>query len=195
MTVKCTLIHIGVKSFCIQHPNMSCVFAKVKYADAYFHTGFSSRIEQIVSIDFASFMNIWQGRIDVVEFIIEQMHRNKVQPDPSTCLYVFSGYVDRGFHSTAMEALQVLSMRMLCEDEDSGLLQDRRSEFEDLIHSEDVEAESQILQFFKDSGENLAAALLHLRWCAIAGFPISWSLDQSQWAKRLSTNYDTRRKS
>ncbi|KAJ4717572.1 Pentatricopeptide repeat [Melia azedarach] len=136
-----------------------------------------------------------KGRIDVVEFIIEQMHRNKVQPDPSTCLYVFSGYVDRGFHSTAMEALQVLSMRMLCEDEDSGLLQDRRSEFEDLIHSEDVEAESQILQFFKDSGENLAAALLHLRWCAIAGFPISWSLDQSQWAKRLSTNYDTRRKS
>ncbi|KAK4853404.1 hypothetical protein QYF36_008673 [Acer negundo] len=147
-----------------------------------------------IQLDILSYNTILQqawlkGRIDVIEFIIEQMHQQKIQPDPSTCHYVFTGYVDRGFHSTAIEALQVLSMRMLSEEEDT--LQEKKTKFEDLILTEDSEPESKILQLFKDS-ENLGSALLNLRWCALAGYSISWSPDQSPWARRLSTNYNTR---
>ncbi|XP_021902495.1 pentatricopeptide repeat-containing protein At1g76280 isoform X2 [Carica papaya] len=132
-----------------------------------------------------------KGRIDVIEFIVEQMHRDKVQPDPSTCECVFTAYVDQGFHSTAVEVLCVLSMRMLCKE--ASILQEKRTEFEDLILSEDLEAESRILQFFKDSEENLAIAMLNLRWCATVGFQIYWPPSESQWARRLLTNYDFRR--
>lgn len=133
-----------------------------------------------------------KGRIDVLELIIEIMHQEKVQPDPSTCGYVFSAYTERGFHSTAMEALQVLSMRMISEDENS--LQEMKMEIEDdFILSEDSEAETRILEFFRDSEENFATALLNLRWCAMLGFPISWSPNQSPWARRLATNYTARK--
>lgn len=127
-----------------------------------------------------------------MEFILEQMHQDKVQPDPSTCYYVFSAYVDRGFHNTAMEALQVLSMWMI-SNEDSTLEEKKRQFEDDVVLSEDLEAESRILQFFKDSEEHLAVALLNLRWCAMLGFPISWSPNQSGWVRRLKTNYDTAR--
>ncbi|KAK6256990.1 hypothetical protein QUC31_000449 [Theobroma cacao] len=133
-----------------------------------------------------------KGRIDIMEFILEQMHQDKVQPDPSTCYYVFSAYVDRGFHNTAMEALQVLSMWMI-SNEDSTLEEKKRQFEDDVVLSEDLEAESRILQFFKDSEEHLAVALLNLRWCAMLGFPISWSPNQSGWVRRLKTNYDTAR--
>ncbi|XVF63548.1 hypothetical protein PTKIN_Ptkin09bG0095600 [Pterospermum kingtungense] len=129
-----------------------------------------------------------KGRIDIMEFIIVRMHQDKVQPDPSTCHHVFSAYVDRGFNNTAMEALQVLSMWMI-SDEDSKL-EEKKIEFEDdFVLSEDLEAESRILQVFKDSDEYLAVALLNLRWCAILGFPISWSPNQSQWVRGLMDNY------
>ncbi|GAY48998.1 hypothetical protein CUMW_115890 [Citrus unshiu] len=134
-----------------------------------------------------------KGRIDVIEFIIEQMHQNKVQPDPSTCHFVFSGYVNCGFHNAAMEALQVLSMRMLCEE--VSTLEEKRSDFEDLILAEDSESESRILQFCEDSDENLAftAALLQLRWCTIVGFPISWSLDRASGLENSQTNSNSRK--
>lgn len=48
-----------------------------------------------------------------MEYIIVRMHQDKVQPDPSTCCYVFTAYIDHGFNNTAMEALQVLSMWMI----------------------------------------------------------------------------------
>ncbi|XVF35846.1 hypothetical protein REPUB_Repub19eG0006300 [Reevesia pubescens] len=131
-----------------------------------------------------------KGRIDIMEFIVERMRQDKVQPDPSTCHYVFSGYVDRDFHNTAVEALQVLSMWMI-SDEDSTLEEKKREFEDDFVLSEDLEAESRILQVFKDYDEHLAAALLNLRWCAILGFQISWSPNQSQWARRLTANYDS----
>lgn len=121
----------------------------------------------------------------MVELIVEQMHQEKINPDPSTCSYVFSAYVEAGFYSTAMEALQVLSMRMISEDDD--ILEEARIEYENLIVAEDMEAELNIMKLFRDS-ENLALALLNLRWCAMAGYPISWLPNDSQWAKRLSTN-------
>lgn len=70
---------------------------------------------------------------------------------------------------------------------------EKRDAFEeDLILADDLEAESRIIEFFKDSKENLAVGLLNLRWCAIVGSPISWLPDQSQWAKRLSNSYGSR---
>ncbi|BBG96358.1 hypothetical protein Prudu_005143 [Prunus dulcis] len=127
----------------------------------------------------------------VVEFVVEWMHQEKVQPDPATCHFVFSAYANSGFHSTAMEALQALSMRMICEEDGSF---PEKAEFEDdFIFAEDLEAESRIVQLFKDSEENLAVALLNLRWCAVLGFPISWSPNQSPWARRLSSNYTARK--
>ncbi|KAG7951485.1 hypothetical protein I3843_12G008600 [Carya illinoinensis] len=132
-----------------------------------------------------------RGRIDVIEFIVERMHQEKIQPDPSTCHYVFSAYVDQGFHSTAVEALQVLSMRMLSEE--VGTHDEKTQIEDDFILAEDSEAESRILQLFMNSEENVAVALLNLRWCAILGFSTCRSPDQSPWAVRLARNYDTRK--
>lgn len=123
-----------------------------------------------------------------MEYIIVRMHQDKVQPDPSTCCYVFTAYIDHGFNNTAMEALQVLSMWMISVEDCK--LEEKKKEFEDdFVLSEDSEDESRILQVFKDSDEHLAAALLNLRWCAILGFPISWSPNQSQWVRGMSNNY------
>lgn len=124
-----------------------------------------------------------QKRIDVIEFLVECMHQEKIQPDPATCSYVFSAYVEAGFHNTAIQALQVLSMRMMGEDGD--LYKEKREFVDEFILAEDSDAESRILKFFEESEENLAVALLNLRWCAMAGFPMCWSADQSLWAERL----------
>ena len=116
------------------------------------------------------------------------MHEQRVQPDPSTCYFVFSAYADHDYISTAMEALQVLSLRMISEE--SSILEESRTEFEEnYILAEDSEAESRIVELFKDSNENLAVALMNIRWCATLGFQISWLPNQSSWAKRLSSNY------
>lgn len=143
-----------------------------------------------VLIDYSTPVNsIFQGRIDVVELIVEKMHQEKIQPDPSTCSHVFSAYVENGFHSTAMEALQVLSMRMISEQDD--ILEENRLKYENLIFDEELEAESQIIEVFKYS-PYLAVALLYLRWCATLLLPISWLPNQSLWAKRLSSDYASR---
>lgn len=118
------------------------------------------------------------------------MHQEKIRPDSGTCSSVFTAYTNCGFYSTAMEALQVLSMRIIC-DEDGSCSEKTKFE-DDYIFAEDEGAESRIIQHFKDSKEDLAVALLNLRWCAVLGFPISWLPDQSPWAKRLSTNYTAR---
>lgn len=114
---------------------------------------------------------------------MERMHREKVPPDPRTCGYVFSAYVNSGFHNTAIEALQVLSLRMMSED--GNILGEKKKFVNEFILSEDLAAESQILKLFEDSEDELAIGLLNLRWCAIAGFPICESADESMWARRL----------
>ncbi|XP_010692816.1 pentatricopeptide repeat-containing protein At1g76280 isoform X4 [Beta vulgaris subsp. vulgaris] len=125
-----------------------------------------------------------RGRIDVLETVIQGMHWEKIKPDPSTCSYVFSAYVDCEYFGTAVEALQVLSMRMISLDQDT--VEDFRKEFEDLIYAEEQEAETRIVQIFRDS-VNLGAALLNLRWCSLVGSSISWMPDQSLWAIRLAS--------
>ncbi|KAK9160415.1 hypothetical protein Syun_006756 [Stephania yunnanensis] len=129
-----------------------------------------------------------KGHIDIIEFVVEKMHGKKIQPDPSTCWYVFSAYVDRGFFSTAMEALQVLSLRMISEEERT--LREKREDYEDIfILAEDSEAEERIIKTFMDSNEHIAAALLNLRCCTLAGISISWLPSISLWARRLSSTY------
>lgn len=113
------------------------------------------------------------------------MHREKIQPDPSTLWYTFSAYVECELHTTAMEALQVLSIRMISED----ILCEKRASLEDLVHSEDPDAELKIINAFKASEEFLATALLNLRWCAVLGSSISWSPEESFWARRLAASY------
>lgn len=130
------------------------------------------------------FHEMIQGRIDVLETVIQGMHWEKIKPDPSTCSYVFSAYVDCEYFGTAVEALQVLSMRMISLDQDT--VEDFRKEFEDLIYAEEQEAETRIVQIFRDS-VNLGAALLNLRWCSLVGSSISWMPDQSLWAIRLAS--------
>ncbi|KAL1557173.1 hypothetical protein AAHA92_12695 [Salvia divinorum] len=130
-----------------------------------------------------------KGKIGVLELIVEKMHRLKIQPDPSTCRHVFSAYADNGFHSTAMEALQVMSLRMISEEDD--ILEEYRLKYENLMLDEESDAESEIVGIFKDSPD-LVVSLLNLRWYAILVSPPSWLPDQSPWAKRLSSNYTAR---
>ncbi|KAM7490414.1 hypothetical protein LguiA_033335 [Lonicera macranthoides] len=131
-----------------------------------------------------------KGRMDIIELVVEQMHRERVPPDSSTCGYVFSAYVDNGYLTTAMEALQVLSMRMISEENDSTLEEKRALFEEDFILSEDLEAvDLRLVELFEDSKEDLAVALMNLRWSAIVGFPFSWLPNASQWAMRLSRTY------
>lgn len=129
----------------------------------------------------------FQGRIDIIEMIIERMHQQKIQPDPATCNYVFSAYARHEFHTSAMEALQVLSLRMISEDE--AILRERRASFEDLVRSEDPDVESWIVNIFEEVNEHLAVALLNLRWCAISGHAVSWQPGENPWARRLASCY------
>ncbi|CAA6671155.1 unnamed protein product [Spirodela intermedia] len=128
-----------------------------------------------------------KGRIDIIEMIIERMHRQKIQPDPATCNYVFSAYIRHDFHNSAMEALQVLSLRMISQDE--AVLRERRASFEDLVHSEDPDVESWMINIFEEVNEHLAVALLNLRWCAMSGHSISWQPEENLWARRLASLY------
>lgn len=125
----------------------------------------------------------WKDRIDIIEYVMDRMHKERVPPDPETCGHVVSAYVNREFFTTAMEALQVMSIHMIPQED---INKNREIFEEDFIYSEDSEAESRALDLFKDSNENLAVALLNLRWCAMAGYRILWLTGQSRWVKRLS---------
>lgn len=124
-----------------------------------------------------------QWRIDVVESIIKRMHQERIQPDPCTCSQAFYAYVKQGFISTGIEALQVLSLRMISLDE--SYLADQKANMEDLVLGEDLDSETWIVDIFKNSQEHFAAALLNLRWCAMSGYSICWAPSRSMWAKSL----------
>ncbi|KAG8049901.1 hypothetical protein GUJ93_ZPchr0009g1135 [Zizania palustris] len=132
-----------------------------------------------------------KGQIHVVEYIVECIHRAKIQPDQSTLWYTFCAYVDQELYNTAIEALQVLSVRMLSGDAD--ILKDKGVILEDLILSEEPNAELRIMKTFEPTKEHLATALLNLRWCAIMGSTISWSPEESLWARRLASSYANKR--
>uniref|UniRef100_A0A0D9XER6 Pentacotripeptide-repeat region of PRORP domain-containing protein n=1 Tax=Leersia perrieri TaxID=77586 RepID=A0A0D9XER6_9ORYZ len=132
-----------------------------------------------------------KGQIHVVEYIVECIRRAKIQPDQSTLWYTFCAYVDQELYNTATEALQVLCVRMLSEEAD--VLKEKGVILEDLILSEEPDAELRIMKTFEAS-EHLATALLNLRWCATTGSTISWSPEDSVWARRLASSYDGNRR-
>lgn len=133
-----------------------------------------------------------KGLIDVIELILEQMRRNKVKPDPSTCTYACSAYAELDFHSTAVEVLRVLSLRMISEDDVD--LHEKRTRFEDLVCSEDPSVESKIVSIFKGGEEYIAVGLLNLRLCTfVMGHPLSWSTEDSLWAQRLSSSFPSKK--
>ncbi|KAF2916657.1 hypothetical protein DAI22_09g135800 [Oryza sativa Japonica Group] len=132
-----------------------------------------------------------KGQIHVVEYIVECIHRAKIRPDQSTLWYTFCAYVDQELYNTAIEALQVLSVRMISEEAD--VLKEKGVIVEDLILSEEPDAELKIMKTF-EATEHLATALLNLRWCATMGSTISWSPEDSLWARRLASSYDGNRR-
>jgi len=133
-----------------------------------------------------------RGKIHVLEYIVECIHRAKIQPDPSTLWYTFCAYEEHELYNTAIEALLVLSMRMISED--VSILSEKRIVFEDLILSEEPDAELRIIRAFQAGEEFFATALLNLRWCATMGATISWSPEESLWARRLASSYDANKR-
>lgn len=131
-----------------------------------------------------------RGRLDIIELLVEHMHRENIQPDPETCLHVFSSYYERGLIDTAFEALQVLSVRTISEDE--TIQREMQSTFEALVLDEDSQVEESFMEIFNDSKEYLAAALFNMRLCALSGVPNCWIPDKSPWAIRLCSQYDQR---
>jgi len=63
---------------------------------------------------------------------------------------------------------------------------------DEFILDEDLASESHIFKLFEDSEDKVAIGLLNLRWCAMIGFPICESADQSLWAKRLEVRFQKR---
>lgn len=133
-----------------------------------------------------------RGQIHVLEYILECIHRSKIQPDPSTLWYTFCAYEEHELYNTAIESLLVLSMRMISED--AGIPSEKRIVFENLILSEEPDAEFRIIRAFQAGEEFLATALLNLRWCATMGATVSWSPEESLWAKRLAASYDANKR-
>uniref|UniRef100_A0A453IZQ9 Pentacotripeptide-repeat region of PRORP domain-containing protein n=1 Tax=Aegilops tauschii subsp. strangulata TaxID=200361 RepID=A0A453IZQ9_AEGTS len=133
-----------------------------------------------------------KGNIHVVEYIVECIHRAKIRPDESTLWYTFCAYVDQELYNTALEALQVLSMRMISLD--ASILKEKGAALEDLILSEDPDAELKIIRTFEATEECSAAALLNLRWCVTMGSTISWSPEDNLWARRLASSYDANKR-
>ncbi|XP_062193973.1 pentatricopeptide repeat-containing protein At1g76280 isoform X2 [Phragmites australis] len=133
-----------------------------------------------------------RGQIHVAEYIVECIHRAKIQPDPSTLWYTFCVYTEHELYNTAIEALQVLSLRMIPKD--VSVLSEKGIILEDLILSEEPDAELRIIRMFEEGEEYLATALLNLRWCATIGATISWSPEESLWARRLASSYDANKR-
>ena len=78
--------------------------------------------------------------------------------------------------------------------EDVSILSEKRIVFEDLILSEEPDAELRIIRAFQAGEEFFATALLNLRWCATMGATISWSPEESLWARRLASSYDANKR-
>jgi hypothetical protein len=120
------------------------------------------------------------------------VHRAKIQPDPTTLWYTFCTYTEQELYNTAIEALQVLSLRMISED--ITLLSEKGIVLEDLVLSEEPDAELGIIRSFEAGEEYIMTALLNLRWCATMDATISWSPEESIWARRLASSYDANKR-
>ncbi|KAF3445911.1 hypothetical protein FNV43_RR11088 [Rhamnella rubrinervis] len=187
---------VGLLMYCFE--NWEVMKSEILLEDENFNEALNlldQAISEGIQLDVLLFNTILKkasekGLIDVIELVVERMRQEKVRPDTSTCNHVLSAYVNCGFHNTAMEAMQVLSMRMLCEKDRS--LPDEPEFRDDFILAEGLEVESRVLELFKDCDDDLAVALLNLRLSAIlVGSSVSFSPNESPWPRRLSTEYAT----
>ncbi|KAJ7551399.1 hypothetical protein O6H91_06G013400 [Diphasiastrum complanatum] len=138
-------------------------------------------------------------RLDLIEFLVEDMYRQGIQPDNLTCLQVVYAYVHAQQADDAAIALHVLSSRMLVTDnvnntEVSGanvddqlkvLAQDRETEMEDLS--------SILLKDASDSQEPVAMAMYNLNLANIAAGSNDSLIGQHVWTARLCSLYDKRK--
>ncbi|KAL4579053.1 hypothetical protein LXL04_015188 [Taraxacum kok-saghyz] len=146
----------------------------------------TSRGIQLDAVLFNTILNTasWKGRIDIIEYVMDRMHEERVPPDAQTCIHVFSVYEDCKLFDTAIEALQVMSVNMLSKQD----IEENGSIFvDDFIYGEDSRVELKAVDLFRDCKENVAVALLNLRGCAIMGGDrIPWLTGQSRWVRRIS---------
>ncbi|KAI4388505.1 hypothetical protein MLD38_000826 [Melastoma candidum] len=193
----CTLVSLMIRSGCLPVTTTFTILLKILLDDENYDEAFyllAQARSEGMSLDVLFYNTLIKklsekGELALLEHVIELMRRDNVQPDPSTCSYVVAAYVDNGYMKTAMQALQVLSVRMISQD--GTVPEDRRSTYNEFILSEDPMVESQLASLFEIDDDNLAFALLNLRWCAIEGTaPISWSPEESPWAQRLRIKYD-----
>lgn len=94
----------------------------------------------------------------------------------------------RGFHNTAIEALQVL--RRIWHFRLKGI---RIWGFHPCWRFGNCVTKTPILQRFR-SESYIYSCSLAVKMVCYTWVPTSWSPDQSLWARRLSTNSDTRQK-
>ncbi|KAL6843350.1 hypothetical protein ACP4OV_027063 [Aristida adscensionis] len=139
-----------------------------------------------------TFTSLLKSQIHVIEYIAECIHQAKILPDPSTLWYTSCAYAELELYNTAIEALQVLSMRMISED--ASIFREKGIILEDLILSEEPDAVLRIIRTFEAAEEYLTTALLNLRWCATMDSAISWSHGESVWARRLASSYDANKR-
>lgn len=178
------------------HARTYSILKKIALANGDFEAAinlFNEMKDERVHSDVLSYNTILRpasvrGRLDIIELLVEHMHRENIQPDPETCIHVFYSYYDSGLIDTAMEALQVLSVRMISEDE--TVQREMQLNFQALVLDEDSQVEESFMEIFNDSKEYLAAALFNMRLCALSGMPNFWIPDQSPWAIQLRLQYD-----
>lgn len=133
----------------------------------------------------------YHERLDLIEFLVEHMHREKIQPNITTCEHVVSAYLNCHQIDDAVEALRVLSIRMLPK---GGKLQGQLEDILKQIFNEDsLQVESSTIQLLKDaliSKGLLSEALLAARLSGFGNASIeTWNADESTWAKRLRDQY------
>ncbi|CAM6107147.1 unnamed protein product [Calypogeia fissa] len=145
----------------------------------------------------------YHKRLDVTEHVLEEMQRRKVAPDQYTLLPVVSIYMQAGKTDDAVEALRVLSLRILdgsgtggqseLNDLNASQLQDALEDLakQNLHMQEDTRAllTDAVFQKLPESLAIYAASLAGL----VHGDNEAFDHNQSSWANRLSTQYDRRK--
>lgn len=129
--------------------------------------------------------------MDLVEFLVEHMHRKRLPPNMPICELVVSAYLNCHQVDDAVEALRVLSTRMLpTGHQSSEQVEDmfKKVFSEDGLHID--ESTSDLLKDAMDHKGVLSEALLATRLAGFGNAPMDeWNAEESWWAKRLKVQY------
>ncbi|KAL2611007.1 hypothetical protein R1flu_022699 [Riccia fluitans] len=144
----------------------------------------------------------YQKRVDVMEHMVEEMRRRNICPDHHTLLPVVSAYMQAGLTDDAVEALRVLSFRMLGSTKPVDASLQNRDQVQGVIG----DLARRNLSLGMNTRELLKDAILHSSTEAFAiytgalaglvqGNSVNVDIEDSYWAERLSSQYDQRRTS